>query len=207
VLHVPRRTDNFISVGGRDQLGGLTVHPPQQQQSQAQSEHASGQTGGARDLAGAAATQRIMIEAAPGWDGVDPVPPGNEVYVKRPLQYHHAGVYIGHGWIVHLDGSPLIHAERLMLHGRSWATVIKTSVATYAEGGRVTPGPSRPNRPADQITADALAMVGITLEYDPVSRNCQHFTSRIVSGVASSPEGDEAAAVRQALKMASLDVI
>ncbi len=147
--------------------------------------------GGGQQAAGEAAVQRILADRAPGWDGVDPVPPGHEVWVRRIEGYNHAGVYVGNGWVVHLDGSPAIHLGRILTHGHSWATVIRTSVAQYADGGHVHAGPTPTSRPVDAVIADALGWVGKTRNYNPLSDNCQHFSSMLVSGVATSLESTE----------------
>jgi hypothetical protein len=144
---------------------------------------------GAKHLAGVAATQHILGEAAPGWDGVDPVPPGGEIWVKCTMQYHHAGVYIGNGWVVHVDAWPTTLAWRL-LHGAAWAKVVESSLATFSGGAKVTAGPTPATRSADVVIAEALSWVGRALPYNPVTDNCQHFSSRIVSGVANSPEAE-----------------
>src|SRR5947207_13268459 len=62
--------------------------------------------------AGDAAVRRMAQSAN------DPVPPGTEVYTSRPIgpvTYHHAGVYVGNGEVVHVHAT-VSQAWKNLLH-------------------------------------------------------------------------------------------
>jgi hypothetical protein len=64
---------------------------------------------------------------------------------------------------------------------------------TFLSGASLSqakPGPS-PNRfDPEQTVQRATEKVGEAWDYNPLTHNCQHFSSMTVSGIADSPEGD-----------------
>jgi Domain of unknown function (DUF4157) len=79
----------------------------------------------------------------------EPFPVGSEVWVKRSLGYHHAGVYIGNNEMVHVFAEPM-GAAKALLEGKPIVNVVRTPMDTFSRrrvglggGGRPIAGPLR----------------------------------------------------------------
>jgi hypothetical protein len=122
----------------------------------------------------------------------EPFPVGSEVWVKRGAGYHHAGVYIGNNEMVHVFAEPM-GAARALLHGQPIVNVVRTPIETFLDGASLSAteiGPSKSTFAPHEIVQRATEHVGQAWDYHPLSHNCQHFSSKTVSGVADSPEAD-----------------
>lgn len=117
--------------------------------------------------------------------------PGDEVYAKRSrfgVRYHHSGVYVGNGQIVHVNAVIADQAKRL-LKGNAPVKIIKTSLSAFARGHGMKLGPTRLGRYSRKtVVKRALRKVGTTFYYFLPTNNCQHFSSKVVSGNGRSPE-------------------
>jgi hypothetical protein len=123
--------------------------------------------------------------------GNDPVPPGTEVWVHRSLGYHHAGVYIGNGEVVQVAGEPLDVARGLAEGGEVTVSIQRAPLSAFLKGGSVQPGPNAPAFPGSTVIERALSQVGQAWRYNPLTHNCQHFSSWAVSGASVSAEAEE----------------
>jgi len=131
----------------------------------------------------------------------DPVAPGTELYVARslgPFTYHHAGVYVGDGRVVHVFAEPK-QAVKSLLKGEPIVTVQDTHVDKFAEGDTVEAGPTKTAYQNEIAMANAEHQTGQGWDYDPLNNNCQHFSSESVSGSRRSPEAE---AIKDAFKWA-----
>jgi Domain of unknown function (DUF4157)/Lecithin retinol acyltransferase len=132
-------------------------------------------------------------EAAPGGAKAnDPFPVGSEVWVKRSLGYHHAGVYVGNNEMVHVFAEPM-GAAKALLQGKPIVNVVRTPIDTFLGGEAVSKaevGPSKDAFAPGETVQRATEHVGQAWDYNPLTHNCQHFSSKTVSGVADSPEAD-----------------
>jgi hypothetical protein len=122
--------------------------------------------------------------------GNDPVPPGTEIWVQRPLGYHHAAIYVGNGEVVEVQSEPQDAARELLEHGQLLASVQRVPLAAFLKGGALQPGPDAPAFPPDVVVQRAMSRVGEPWPYNPVTHNCQHFASWCVSGSSNSPEAE-----------------
>ncbi len=120
-------------------------------------------------------------------DGAEQFEPGTEVWAQR-VGYHHAGVYVGNGEVVHVHAEP---AEVMAAHaqGKAPVQIERTSIDEFANGAAVKAGPNKTTMVGAKAVKRALAKEGSTWAYDPQEHNCQHFSSWVVTGSASSPEG------------------
>jgi hypothetical protein len=129
----------------------------------------------------------------------EPYPPGTEVWVPRTGGYHHAAVYIGNQEVVHVFAEPM-GAAKALLEGKPIVNVLRSPLSTFLDGASISStkkGPSVEKFSHDQIVQRALSHVGQAWSYNPLTHNCQHFTSSVVDGVAVSPE---AQAIEDAFK-------
>jgi hypothetical protein len=114
--------------------------------------------------------------------------------VHRPWGYHHSCVYIGGGEVVQVSAEPTQMVGAL-LHGRDHfpTQVQRVSLAQFARGDAPRIGPCG-TAPDPQVAIQrALSMVGQPWDYNPLTHNCQHFSSWCVTGVATSPEAESIA--------------
>jgi hypothetical protein len=121
----------------------------------------------------------------------EPFPKGSEVWVKR-TGYHHAGVYIGNNEMVHVFAEPM-GAARALMQGKPIVNVVRTPMSTFLGSSGVSAaevGPSRNAFAPQEAVQRATEHVGEAWDYNPLTHNCQHFSSKTVSGVADSPEAD-----------------
>jgi hypothetical protein len=121
----------------------------------------------ARDRAADRVHRDLVGQASGSWDGRDPVPPGSEIWASRRFGYHHAGVYIGHGEVVHVYMEPLSYLKQVAAGGGSSIPVVRTSLETFAEGFPVRAGPTGACFSPDQVIDRALAQVGHTFSLQP----------------------------------------
>lgn len=115
---------------------------------------------------------------------------GKELWVKRSVlgfPYHHAGVHIGGDQVVHVTAEPL-QAVKDLLAGNPIVKVRNTSFSDFAGGDAVTVGPAPHAYDPDDASMRAQSLVGLPWSYDPLDKNCQHFSSEMVSGQPASPE-------------------
>lgn len=132
--------------------------------------------------------------------------PGDELYTRRRIGkatiYHHSGVYVGNGQVVHANSTPGRALKRL-LKGTTIVKIEKTGMAAFSEGHSVKLGPTKRRFSRAQVVKRALARVGSSFHYNPLKRNCQHFSSKIVSGNARSPEAHKLQRVFRNMKKAA----
>lgn len=116
--------------------------------------------------------------------------PGDEIWAARKklgVRYHHSGVYVGRNQIVHVSATIASGAKRLMKGGAP-VRIIKTSLGSFAKGGAMKLGPTRLRWSRKIVVKRALSKVGRSFRYFLPTNNCQHFSSRVVSGRGRSPE-------------------
>jgi len=117
--------------------------------------------------------------------------PGDELWSIRKmgkLAYHHAGIYIGNGMVVHVDIDPR-RAPLNLIKGKSTVSVQKVKFRKFSLGKPTKVGPSKRRYKRSTIVKRVLARVGKLFLWKPLTRNCQHWSSSFVSGKAKSPEG------------------
>lgn len=133
------------------------------------------------------AGNRVVRDLVSG--AAEPFPAGTELWSKRKLGYHHSGVYIGDGKVVHFK-QELVGYVTSLGKGVTDAPVECTSLAAFAKGNPIARGPTESRYPRETIIQRALSYVGQRMAYSPTSHNCQHFSSLVVSGQAHSPEAE-----------------
>lgn len=129
----------------------------------------------------------VMTFALPAW--ADRFQTGDELYTWRKIgtiTFYHAGVYIGNNQVIHVSGTA-VSAARNLFSGKKLIYVIKSSLSGFAEGKPVKKGPTKPRFPPATIVKRAFSRLGKPYNWEPVSQNCQHFSSWVVSGSANSP--------------------
>lgn len=125
--------------------------------------------------------------------------PGDEIWVQREVMgnvYHHAGVLTGKDEIVHVFAEPR-GAFKDLLSGEAMVHIAKSDLETFEKDDLLSIGPSKPAYPRDEIVKRAIVNAGKDWKYNPLTHNCQHFSSEIVTGKADSPE---AKAIEKAAK-------
>src|SRR5487761_16966 len=99
--------------------------------------------------------------------------------------YHHDGIYLGNGQVIHLTSSPG--------EGKVGARVRIVPLEAFASGGPVTIRPYAGGHDPDAIIARALSQVGEG-SYHLLFNNCQHFARLCAPGDHDSEQVDAAAA-------------
>ena len=101
---------------------------------------------------------------------------GDRIKVWRGF-YHHHGIDLGDGTVVHFTGEP----------GRKNAACIeRTTFDEFAQGGAPqVVEPAGAGFSPDDVAARALSRVG-EFEYNLVTNNCEHFASWCQTGSATS---------------------
>lgn len=99
--------------------------------------------------------------------------------------YHHDGIYLGNGQVIHLTSSPG--------EGKVGARVRIDPLEAFASGGPVTIRPYAGGHDPDAIIARALSQVGEG-SYHLLFNNCQHFARLCATGDHVSEQVDAAAA-------------
>lgn len=119
--------------------------------------------------------------------------PGDELWTSRSfagVKYHHSGVYVGKGQVVHVNAR-VADVVRRMSRGRTPVKIIKTSMAAFRRGKSVKRGPTRRRYSRKRVVKRALAQVNRAFIYVLPLNNCQHFSSGVVSGRRRSAEVDK----------------
>ena len=133
----------------------------------------------------------LLLVTLPAW--AQNFKPGDELWTRRSaagLVYHHSGVYVGNGQVVHANSTPVQAAKR-MVKGRALVRIVKTSMRGFTEGHSVRRGPAKPRFKRSVIVKRALGRVGNSFAWDPVRKNCQHFSTWAVTGNSYSPEASK----------------
>lgn len=135
-----------------------------------------------------AAIRRMSAEGAQA--GHEPFPVGTELWVHRPLGYHHAGIYVGNGEVVQVHAEPVDVVRAGLRHpGASFPVHIdRVPMADFAKGAEVKLGPDGTAHNPQLAVERALSKVGSTWQYNVLTHNCQHFTSWCITGHAVSQE-------------------
>jgi len=118
---------------------------------------------------------------------------GDEIWVARKrlgITAHHAGVYVGKGKVVHVNAR-FWESTKRVLKGKHFVFVEQVSLSKFAEGDTMKKGPAKPAFSRERIVKRALAQVGNQFRYKPWTNNCQHFTWKIITGRAHSPEAEK----------------
>ena len=113
-----------------------------------------------------------------------------EIWVKRKEGYHHAGIYIGKGRIIHVWAEP-VSALKHLIKKEPIVYVEETTVKKFQKDGKIIIGPTKASFNSTEIISRALAQIGSPWAYDPLHWNCQHFSSWCVSGETVSLEADQ----------------
>lgn len=131
----------------------------------------------------------------------EPFLPGSELWADAG-SYHHAGVYVGNGKVVNVTRVRNLIPD--FVRGKYIVRVRKQSLRAFAEGRKLSRGPTPHTIAPDIAVQRALAKVGQNWNYDPLRNNCQHFSSWVVSNKKRSPEARQIKqAVAHALQSAT----
>lgn len=129
----------------------------------------------------------VMTLALPAW--AHRFEPGDELYTRRQIGtivFYHAGVYIGNNQVIHVSATAVSAAKKLV-RGKKLIYVIKSSLSGFTEGKPVTKGPTKPRFPRPTIVKRAYSRLGQAYNWEPMTNNCQHFSSWVISGHRNSP--------------------
>jgi hypothetical protein len=99
--------------------------------------------------------------------------------------YHHDGIYLGHGQVIHLASCG---------SGKSGARVQVGDFREFASGGRVTVRPYKGERDPEQTIARAMSRLGDG-GYHLIFSNCEHFARWCVTGSHASEQVEIGTAV------------
>ncbi|HXN62480.1 MAG TPA: lecithin retinol acyltransferase family protein [Acidimicrobiales bacterium] len=98
---------------------------------------------------------------------------GDHLQAARDLGYHHDGIDLGSGAVVHFSAAPQ--------SPKSTACIRIDAVEVFAGGGLVTVRPYAEWVDADQTVARAMSLLGRG-GYDLAFNNCEHFATWCVTG-------------------------
>jgi hypothetical protein len=126
---------------------------------------------------------RPQANGSPGTGG--PFRRGDHLRADRPGGYHHDGIYLGNGQVVHLTSIPG--------RGKAGARVRIDPLEVFASGSPVAVRPYAGNHDPDAIIARALSQLGEG-DYHLLFNNCQHFARWCATGDRVSEQVDAAAA-------------
>ena len=110
---------------------------------------------------------------------------GDHLRAGRPGGYHHDGIYLGIGQVIHLTSIPG--------EGTAGARVRIDPLEVFASGRPVTARPYAGNHDPDAIITRALSQFGEG-NYHLLFNNCQHFARWCATGDRVSEQVDAAAA-------------
>ncbi|KAL4829879.1 hypothetical protein H8958_010733 [Nasalis larvatus] len=126
--------------------------------------------------------------------------PGDLIEIFR-IGYEHWALYIGDGYVIHLappDGYP-VSSSSSALSVLSSIAVVKQELLTDVTGGcHYWVNNSLDHKyeplPVDVIISSAKELVGQKMKYSIVSRNCEHFVTKLRYGRSHCQQVENAVA-------------
>ncbi len=112
----------------------------------------------------------MVVPQSYKWEVREPTT-GDHIRVRRNRMYHHHGVYIGNGRVIHFSGT----GSEISAGGR---VIVEDSIADFAKDGVVMVLNVPPDKrlSLETILARAKSRLGET-DYNLIDNNCEHFAS------------------------------